>query len=371
MDPELWQLTAGSFLNLAALAFLVHLLPRNLGMPPVRRNSCRLAALTTMAVIVSEVTCAWLDTAGPGAWAANRGANALGFSLSAAIPYVLAVAYDERLWRWRHLVALPEAALAALCLASVWTGWLFTVSRDNVYSRGPLFWVYIAVFLGGVALLAAANQRQASSFFLWERAYLALLYALFLFGISLQLLWPQLHTSWQCVTLSLLLYYIFQRELEFRYDLLTGVLNRGCFDSAAAKPLPEGTLLAVFDLDDFKRINDTYGHQSGDEILRQSAAVLREAFAAVGPCYRIGGDEFAVLGQADARALQAASERMVARIRVLREQGSRLPNISYGSAFLCRDEPFDDLFRRADRQMYAYKLRQSPRARPDGAPGED
>ena len=57
-------------------------------------------------------------------------------------------------------------------------------------------------------------------------------------------------------------------------------------------------MVFLFDVDAFKAINDTYGHQYGDECLHTIAAAIRETFSSVGLCYRIGGDEFCVLSEA-------------------------------------------------------------------------
>ena len=54
-------------------------------------------------------------------------------------------------------------------------------------------------------------------------------------------------------------------------------------------------MLIVFDLDNFKYINDTYGHQAGDQCLKVIAECLKKAYSRYGNCYRIGGDEFVFL----------------------------------------------------------------------------
>jgi diguanylate cyclase (GGDEF)-like protein len=84
-------------------------------------------------------------------------------------------------------------------------------------------------------------------------------------------------------------------------DGLTGVANRAAFDQRLAEEL-EGALaggrslgLIMLDVDHFKRFNDTYGHQAGDEVLRGVAAALREVVEGVGFVARYGGEEFAVI----------------------------------------------------------------------------
>lgn len=91
-------------------------------------------------------------------------------------------------------------------------------------------------------------------------------------------------------------------NLELRHaadhDALTGLLNRGAFEARLRRRLEHGCgnfALAVFDVDHFKGINDTYGHAAGDEALRTCAQVCRSIVRDGDMVARIGGEEFAVL----------------------------------------------------------------------------
>ncbi|MEI3230614.1 MAG: GGDEF domain-containing protein [Gordonibacter pamelaeae] len=80
-----------------------------------------------------------------------------------------------------------------------------------------------------------------------------------------------------------------------QHDGLTGLLNWATFRERAEQQLETGTgALLVIDTDDFKSVNDTYGHLAGDAALRQTATVLRNAFRSHDLIGRLGGDEFAV-----------------------------------------------------------------------------
>lgn len=90
------------------------------------------------------------------------------------------------------------------------------------------------------------------------------------------------------------------RELAFR-DPLTGAWNRRFFDDFLPKAIAEARqhrramTLLVFDIDDFKRFNDTHGHAAGDEILTECVRLLDSAVRPTDKVCRIGGDEFAVV----------------------------------------------------------------------------
>lgn len=91
------------------------------------------------------------------------------------------------------------------------------------------------------------------------------------------------------------------QQMAFR-DALTGLRNRRSFEERLAE---EGSRarrnetyrfsVLLLDVDDFKAINDTFGHATGDEVLRAVAALLEDSVRSVDLCYRIGGDEFAIV----------------------------------------------------------------------------
>ena len=92
-----------------------------------------------------------------------------------------------------------------------------------------------------------------------------------------------------------------QAKRQARLDPLTGLGNRRAFDERLDRAIDHARLrseplsVIVSDLDDFKEINDAFGHLNGDEVLRTAAAAMRAAVRDHDACYRWGGDEFAVL----------------------------------------------------------------------------
>lgn len=83
-----------------------------------------------------------------------------------------------------------------------------------------------------------------------------------------------------------------------RHDPLTGLLNRSGFDAAAKNAIdarPDSVALLCLDLDGFKQVNDQYGHQAGDDLLRSVADRLRSALRTYEVAARLGGDEFIIL----------------------------------------------------------------------------
>ncbi|WP_051356708.1 GGDEF domain-containing protein [Azorhizobium doebereinerae] len=144
-------------------------------------------------------------------------------------------------------------------------------------------------------------------------------------------------------------------------DMLTGLLNRRGFENsfahATARPAPGALIL--LDIDRFKRINDTFGHNAGDAVLREVGAVLRQAARASDLIGRLGGEEFAIfmpeVGLPDARARAEAFRLAIFRhaFPLPGELGS--VTASFGVAELQPHEEFDGLYGRTDRLLYAAK----------------
>ena len=147
-----------------------------------------------------------------------------------------------------------------------------------------------------------------------------------------------------------------------RHDSLTGVGNRSTFRDHLAAALAHGEknlAVAFCDLDDFKRINDAYGHGVGDELLIEVTARIRSTLRAGDEIARIGGDEFTILWREipDAAAADAAALRVLAVTDPPFTLGeSRAPvGISIGYVLATPDATADSLLAAADAALYQSK----------------
>jgi diguanylate cyclase (GGDEF)-like protein len=151
-----------------------------------------------------------------------------------------------------------------------------------------------------------------------------------------------------------------------RYDGLTGIFNRSHFDETLHNVIWRARFdgspvsLVVFDLDHFKRINDTHGHPAGDAVLRQASAVVSQLIPPGAVFARTGGEEFAVLcpGMPVAHAWQLAEHiRRAVEAALFSAEGTRIPvTVSLGVAErAATDQGPEALYERADTQLYAAK----------------
>ena len=150
-------------------------------------------------------------------------------------------------------------------------------------------------------------------------------------------------------------------------DPLTGLLSHSHFIGEAQREMTRAiryrhtSSLLLLDVDDFKRINDTFGRRAGDKALARLAAVLRQSVRDHDMVGRLGGEEFAVLlPETTAAQSEPLAERLRAEIEGLKlsagERGFSL-TVSIGvSEFCAEDETLDPVLRRADAALYEAKL---------------
>jgi diguanylate cyclase (GGDEF)-like protein/PAS domain S-box-containing protein len=149
-------------------------------------------------------------------------------------------------------------------------------------------------------------------------------------------------------------------EARANHDALTGLLNRASLHTLLAERLAaaEHTVVAFLDLDGFKAVNDTWGHERGDHFLVAVADVLRAGPFAHVEAARMGGDEFVVV--ADACHFDGLTARLTCALaEVTRTEGVDVTG-SVGIAIARPGDTPDELLRRADEAMYAAKPKPKP-----------
>ncbi len=151
-------------------------------------------------------------------------------------------------------------------------------------------------------------------------------------------------------------------------DALTRVFNRSFLDLQLPLEIERATrnsepmAMLVLDLDDFKQINDSYGHDAGDQVLRQFGDLLRETLRKVDMVFRFGGEEFVVLlPRLDEDSAIRAAERLREaisghRFEIAADRPPLTATVSVGGAIYPRDALSEEsLFRAADEACYRAK----------------
>ena len=153
-------------------------------------------------------------------------------------------------------------------------------------------------------------------------------------------------------------------EQKASSDALTGLLNRaGAYQriNAVASYLfreQQPFALLLIDLDYFKQINDSFGHQTGDRILKELAAELQRNLRGYDCCARWGGEEFlVVLPDSSKESMLSVAQKILQGIRQLKMPAEWTQNLTASiGCYLCLEpEAIDDSIRKADLAMYQAK----------------
>jgi diguanylate cyclase (GGDEF)-like protein len=212
----------------------------------------------------------------------------------------------------------------------------FSISaEDNIFSRGDKY--YIRLMLSYLPVLFAVYDFTVSHTVL-KKSFLVMLILLLIFplaGSSVDLIFGSEKLVWPCLAAALLYAYFFIIRSDARLDSLTGIGNRFSFneftDRLSRRVSGESWAIVMIDMDNFKRINDTLGHQEGDNALRDMAAVIKKCVRGGDFAARYGGDEFVLATKAenDIRRLMERIQKAVDMQNEMRVRPYQL-YISYG-----------------------------------------
>lgn len=163
---------------------------------------------------------------------------------------------------------------------------------------------------------------------------------------------------------SLIYYYYASAEVRSRMDLMTGAFNRTMLIQTMThdlKNLKKGqrVLFIMMDVDYFKQINDTYGHDFGDQVLISLVHILRRNFAGDAMVGRMGGDEFCVYCRHEEieRRLPNIMEQVTREFDKIVVPGDRIGvlNFSYGVSWGKLGMEFEEVYKLADQDLYEHK----------------
>jgi GGDEF domain-containing protein len=194
---------------------------------------------------------------------------------------------------------IPLLASTVLTLLNPVTHSMFYLDNQNFFHRGPLFPLLVAIgfsyLLYSLALIISNKHRIIKEYF-----FPLLGFPLPpVIGSIIQILFYGAFTTHSSITLSLIIVYNNIQAKKLNTDYLTGLYNRMGFQQylknkiQSQKEEPFGGI--IIDIDNFKRINDRYGHTTGDKVLRAAAALLRKSLRKEDFIARFGGDEFIVI----------------------------------------------------------------------------
>jgi len=267
------------------------------------------------------------------------------------------------------VLVAPLIIVSGLCIGSLYAGFVFTIGPDNAMHRGTLYPVPLAAAIGYVALGACHLLVLLTSRLprLTRLEYGRLLAFLIMptIGAVVSALIPGIPALWPTVVMSLLLTFINHQDHQISTDGLTGLNTRRKFDSYLDGLLSEthrGEPFTIFmmDIDDFKRINDTYGHLAGDAALVSVAVQLQKVCRGL-PAFlaRYGGDEFVIISaMPEPQHIKERTAEVLTKFN--RDSGHPYQlslSIGYHSYDPQHPETAEEIIKQADARLYDEKRR--------------
>jgi diguanylate cyclase (GGDEF)-like protein len=260
-------------------------------------------------------------------------------------------------------------------LVSLFTGWMTTVDENHVYSHGPLYAVYVTIYILVLFLVVILFLNYGKNFRKQNRLSMYLVLIFMLVGIGMQeTLGRDVRTAYIAMTIGAALMFIhsseftqqkrdeelLEQKIQIKTDALTGLLSRYAYNNVIDKyenEMPDPFVAFSIDINGLKRVNDTLGHEAGDELICGAAACIKNVFDDFGSCYRTGGDEFIVLAKMNKKEAGACVQDIEKMTKKWKGKAVESLSISVGYAALedHKDSSCSELIKEADRLMYRAK----------------
>lgn len=204
----------------------------------------------------------------------------------------------KRIKKKSRILAVPLIIATILIIINLLgTDIIFDISKENVYTRGPMnFILYIFIFVYYMESIYTVQKAKSDSilveffpiYFFIIPCMIGTMIQGFFFGIS---------TVWLCVAIAFIIVYIeIQISISF-IDDLSGLYNRKYMNHYLDKlqnDKPKHVYGFLMDINDFKTINDIYGHLKGDQAIIQFGKILQHSIDKDSVAIRMGGDEFVI-----------------------------------------------------------------------------
>jgi diguanylate cyclase (GGDEF)-like protein len=272
----------------------------------------------------------------------------------------------ERIRRIYPFVAIPAMLIILGCLINFATPVFFVVDEYNIYQRADFFIIPYAVtyfyLLYGVLLIYLYREKVHKYLFLPAIMFMVPI----IIGSLLQFFFYGYSIVWLGVSIGMISLFINVQNEASYVDMLSGLFNRQYLNSILLthsknkKENTAGTLAGIMlDINDFKSINDRFGHVVGDDVISLTGKMLRETVGDKGSIFRFGGDEFIILMYINSQKEIIDMIDSIKTQTTLFNESEEKPysiNFSIGySTYESKHESIDDFLRKLDVFMYEDK----------------
>lgn len=278
---------------------------------------------------------------------------------------------------WSKILFAVIGSNTVFQVISAFTGWMVNVDENNHYTHGRYYFVYMIVYLIVAVITVVEFIIYGSKYRKQNKRSLYAVLALTIIGIGMQeIIGNGCRTAYITLTVSSILMYIhiteyyqmavddhvLKQEKQIVTDSLTGILNRYAYDKtieelSSEDALPDDLAVISIDLNGLKNVNDSHGHDAGDELICGAARCIETVFSPFGKCFRIGGDEFVVIANMTREQAEQSIEALEQKSLQWRGKKSEYLRMAVGTAFASdyTEIAIEQLTRAADLSMYDSK----------------
>lgn len=179
-------------------------------------------------------------------------------------------------------------------IISLYGNHIFYIDENNLYQRGKFIPVYIGILVLSIGVMIYGIIMYSNSTQSIMKLTILGFSVILSIGLVLRAIFKETNFDWLCVSIAILLFLLYYANITLRIDPLTQLMNRTVF-SIATERIDYTTVVIAIDANNFKEINDSYGHECGDKTLRILGKLILKTYGEYAYCYRSGGDEFCVI----------------------------------------------------------------------------
>jgi diguanylate cyclase (GGDEF)-like protein len=252
-----------------------------------------------------------------------------------------------------------------LSVVSLWTGWYFSIDDHNLYHRGDYIWIFLALCYSLILFSFFSVLFNRSKIDKKHYMSLLLFFVPYLIGTTLQVLYLGVSFAWIGMMIAMLILYVNIQVSLLNADHLTGAFNRRQLEGYLSDKIKNNMAKEPFsailiDLNDFKIINDKYGHNTGDEALKDAVSILRKSLRQSDFIARFGGDEFIVVMDVGNREiLNQTTERILNNVACFNSETQKPYRLSFAMGYDVYDShskmTYEEFIMKLDRLMYLDK----------------
>ncbi len=264
---------------------------------------------------------------------------------------------------------------AIIQIISAFEGWMVIIDDKNYYTHGPLYPIYRVFYILIIIDLMIRMLDYGKSFKKQNRSSLYTAIALAYFGIAIQeLSGGTCRVAYLTAAFAAIFLYIHysefsqlrldekltEQQIKLSNDPLSGVLSRFAYVDTMdtyAEGFPDNLVVFLVDINGLKVVNDSIGHEAGDELICGAARCIEASIGRKGQTFRIGGDEFVVFTTMKQKQIETSLLEL--KKKTSEWSGQKVDELSLSVGYAIAEEykefSIEELVKEADKGMYEQK----------------